>query len=249
MFFQSNRGIQLLSIRGNTKATSSKKGGRAIEGEKMKKLLTGALAGLIIVSASVAGAQNVKKERSIGFDWNSFYEEALPQSITSRWNITQVEVIIPDRLTVSEENKFAPDADIVWHGDIRGDRKAQIANILKAAGKQGASKLKSGQNVHLVLQLEEFHGMTPLALRKLKYSGVYNITMVASVHDGPTNNPIIEPTVIYADLEAFTGARFAEAEAQGNTQKKRVTDHIAAVLAGWMSAGPDPRREILRRGR
>ena len=194
-------------------------------------------------------AQSVIKQSSIGTDWNTFYDEPLPESLTSRWNVTRVEVIVPERLTVSEENVFAPNADIVWHGDTRGDRKAQIAKILQAAGKLGTKNVKSGQNVHLVLQLEEFHGMTPLALRKLKYSGVYNITMLASVHDGPTNKPIIEPIPIYADLEAFTGPRFAQAEAEGNTQKKRVIAHIGAVLAGWMNAGPDPRREILRRGR
>ena len=158
-------------------------------------------------------------------------------------------MIIPERLTVSEENKFAPNADVVWHGDVRGDRKAQVAAILESAGKLGTKDMKSGRNVHLVLQLEEFHGMTPIALRKLKYSGVYNIAMIASVHEGPTNKPIIEPTPIYADLEAFTGARFAQAEAEGNSQKKRVTNHIAAVLAGWMNVGPDPRRSIQRRGR
>jgi len=198
---------------------------------------------------AVGTAQSVIKQTGVGTDWNTFYDVSLPESLTSQWNVTRVEVIIPERLTVSEENSFAPDGDIVWHGDTRGDRKAQVAAILKAAGELGTKDVKSGQNVHLVLQLEEFHGMTPLSLRKLKYSGVYNITMLASVHDGPTNKPIIEATPIYADLEAFTGARFAQAEAEGNTQKKRVTAHIAAVLAGWMNAGPDPRREILRRGR
>ena len=215
----------------------------------MKKLLMGALTGVALTFATAASAQTVEKENSIGFEWNSFYEQPLPKEITSRWNITRVEVIVPDRLTVSEENKFAPNADIVWHGDVRGDRKAQLAKILQAAGKRGAAKLKSGQNVHLVIQLEEFHGMTPLALRKLKYSGVYNISMVLSVHDGPTNKPIIEPIPVYADLEAFTGARFAQAEAEGNTQKKRVIEHVATVIAGWLNAGPDPRRDILRRGR
>ena len=199
--------------------------------------------------SAVATAQTVVKQKGIGTEWNTFYEVSLPESLTSKWNVTQVEVIIPERLSVSEENSYAPNADIVWHGDTRGDRKAQVAAIVKAAGELGTKNVKSGQNVHLVLQLEEFHGMTPLSLRKLKYSGVYNVTMLASVHEGPTNKPIIEPTPIYADMEAFTGARFAQAEAEGNTQKKRVTAHIAAVLAGWMNAGPDPRREILRRGR
>ena len=214
----------------------------------MKKII---LLGILYFCAIISSvnAQDVVKENSIQINWNTFYDEPLPESLTSKWNVTQIEVIVPERLTVSEENKFAPNADIVWHGDVRGDRKAQVAAILEAAGKLGTKDLKSGQNVHLVLQLEEFHGMTPIGLRKLKYSGVYNIAMVASVHVGTTNEPIIEPTPIYADLEAFTGARFAQAEAEGNSQKKRVTNHIAAVLAGWMNAGPDPRRSIQRRGR
>ena len=214
----------------------------------MKKLL-GASAIFTLAFSSLGVAQEVIKQKSIQLEWNTFFDEPLPESLTSNWNVTQVEIIIPERLTVSEENTYAPNADIVWHGDIRGDRKAQVAAILEAAGIKGTENVKSGRNVHLVLQLEEFHGMTPIGLRKLKFSGIYNIAMVASVHHGPTNEVIVQPTPIYADLEAFTGARFAQAEAEGNTQKKRVTDHIAAVIAGWMNAGPDPRRKIQRRGR
>ncbi|MEM7242804.1 MAG: DUF6778 family protein [Pseudomonadota bacterium] len=211
------------------------------------KLALGLL--LFIGLSTHSMAQEVTTQSGIGSKFRTYYDQPLPQSLTSGWNVTRVEIIIPERLTVSEQNTLAPNADIVWHGDPRGDRKAQIAAILEAAGTLGAQDVNAGQNVHLVLQLEEFHGATPYALRKLRFSGVYNITFLASVHDGPTSEPIIDPTPIYADLEAFSGARFAQAEAEGNTQKKRVTSHIAAVLAGWMNTGPDPRREILRRGR
>ena len=50
--------------------------------------------------------------------WEVSYKAPLPNAETKGWKVTGVFVEVPRTLSVSEENRLAPDADIVWRGAI-----------------------------------------------------------------------------------------------------------------------------------
>jgi len=180
--------------------------------------------------------------------WETSYEKALDPDVTRDWTVRNVTVALPDDLTTTEENSYAPDADVVWHGEPFGDRKQQAAAIVRAGIAQGARGLRGRQPVNLQVTLTEFHALTPRA-RNNAPSAVHNISYVMQVVDARTGEEITEPEVIRADLIALTGANAIEAVVQGETQKVRITRHLRDVTAGWLGIGPDPRQSFSGAGR
>ncbi|MEL6639926.1 MAG: DUF6778 family protein [Pseudomonadota bacterium] len=180
--------------------------------------------------------------------WETSYESAKDPSETRGWNVRSVNVIVPDELTTTEDNSFAPDADIVWHGDPFGNRKTQVAEIVQTGIARGARELRGGRSVDMQVVLEEFHALTPKA-RAEAPSAVHNITYTVQVIDRRTGDAITEPERIRADLPAFTGAQAFEALQQGQTQKVRILDHLERVTEGWLGIGPDPRQTFGSVGR
>ncbi len=180
--------------------------------------------------------------------WETNYEDPLDPGVTRGWNVRDVTVQLPDTLTTTEENSYAPNADIVWHGEPFGDRKAQAARIVRDGISQGASSLRRGQPVKLIVTLLEFHALTPKA-RAQAPSAVHNISYNIQVVDARTGEPLTEPELIRADLVAFTGAAAVDAVVQGETQVVRITRHLRDVTAGWLGIGPDPRQAFSSAGR
>ncbi len=173
-------------------------------------------------------------------NWETDFDEPLNPSVTRGWNVVGVSVNVPDELTTTEENSYTPNADIVWHGEPRGDRRAQVAAILRDGIARGSRDLNGAQNVKLNVQLQEFHAVTPIA-RERAPSAVHNISYIIQVTDARTGQIISAPEQIRADLEAYTGLRAVEATFNGQTQKVRITDHLERVTEGWLGIGPDPR--------
>nr|WP_244314539.1 DUF6778 family protein [Paracoccus pantotrophus] len=68
--------------------------------------------------------------------WETAYEQLEPAQ-TAGWRLAAVEVAVPDTLTTTEANSYMPNVDIVWHGEPAGDRRVQVAAILKE-GMKGA---------------------------------------------------------------------------------------------------------------
>ena len=180
--------------------------------------------------------------------WNVDYEDGIDPAISKSWRLQKVQVIIPENLTVSDENSYAPNADIVWHGDLSGDRREQVAGILRDGLKRGASSLNGPRGVAISARLEHFHAVTPAAVARAP-AAVHNIAYVIQVFDGATGDPLTPPERIEADLEAYVGAAAITAAIEGQTQRVRIVDHIANVTRGWLGAGPDPRRTFQSIGR
>lgn len=176
------------------------------------------------------------------------YKETLDPSVTRGWHVDDVIVSVPENVTTTEANSFAPNADIVWHGDPFGNRKVQVAAIVEEGIRRGARDLRGGRGVDLQVTLYEFHALTPKA-RAEAPSAVHNITYVIQVFDGRTGEAITEPERIRADLPAYTRAEAFEALEQGITQKIQITDHIERVTEGWLGIGPDPRQTFGSVGR
>ena len=180
--------------------------------------------------------------------WETSYEATKDPVVTRGWHVHSLSVVVPEEATTTEANSFAPNADIVWHGEPFGDRKAQAAEIVRTGVKRGMSGLRGPRGVDVQIILEEFHALTPAA-RSRAPSAVHNITYVVQVFDERTGEAVTEPERIRADLVAYTGVAAIEAVTQGQTQKVRITDHIERVTEGWLGIGPDPRQEFGSVGR
>ncbi|MBY6054997.1 hypothetical protein KUV26_00930 [Leisingera daeponensis] len=155
--------------------------------------------------------------------------EALPQTDPlPALRISRVAVTVPRSLKVSESNSYLPKGDIVWREDPHGDRYAQVQAIVQAAMEQGSAGLDGQIGAHLSVEVQRFHALT----QKARYTtgGIHAITFKMRLTD-PVTGALLRPEkVIEADLKAFGGARALEAMARGQTQKVRITGHLASVI-------------------
>lgn len=201
---------------------------------KRRTLLVAGLAAIVVAGCSSS--------------WSVDYEAGLDPTVTRGWKLNDVIVSVPSSLTVSNANSYIPNADIVWHGEPFGDRRAQVAAIMDEGLTAGASELQGDQPVTIVARLTQFHAVTPAAVARAP-SAVHNIKYTVQVLDSRTGAPLTEPQSIAADLEAYVGAAAVAAAINGETQRNRIVAHIAAVTRGWLGFGPDQRREFSSLGR
>jgi hypothetical protein len=180
--------------------------------------------------------------------WEVDYAQALDPAVTRGWTVQQVISTVPEYLTVSNDNTYAPNADIVWHGDPYGDRKEQVAAILKEAVTAASSPLKGPRGVAISTQMLHFHGVTPIATNRAP-GAVHNIAFRIQVFDARTREPLTGAATIDADLEANVGASAVTAAVAGQTERIRIVDHLTRVVQGWLGIGPDQRRTFTGFGR
>ena len=179
-----------------------------------------------------------------GFErWETSYNDLVSRAQTRAWSASHVDVIVPPNLSVSDLNLFAPNADIVWHGEPYGDRRAQVRRILEVSALRASRRLKGQRAVRIEIELEQFHALSDRA-RLIAPSAVHNIQFKVRVFDAKTGRQIIPTDRIRADLPAYTGKRALQALRRGETQKVRITRHLETVLIGWLQQGPDPRMKF-----
>lgn len=181
--------------------------------------------------------------------WRTEYEK-LDAAKAQSWRVSAVSVSVPSSLSVSDANVLAPNADIVWHGDPPGDRRAQVKAIMEQAARAASSPLRGPVDAQLNIVVAEFHGVTPTAIARAP-GAVHNIQFTAQIVDRQTNAPITAPMKIRADLPAIVGsaAYYNQASLTGEDQKTRVTRHITQTLRGWLGVGPDNRGGFTSPGR
>ncbi len=180
--------------------------------------------------------------------WQVDYEDQIDPALSKSWHIHSVQVAVPPSLTVSNSNTYAPNADIVWHGDLSGNRREQVASILREGIQAGAAPLKGPRGVTIRAELEHFHAVTPAAVARAP-AAVHNIAYVVQIYDDATGQALTQPERIQADLEAYVGAAAVTAAIQGQSQQVRIVDHIASVTRGWLGVGADQRRTFQSIGR
>lgn len=147
---------------------------------------------------------------------------------TSPVRVNSVTVVVPRSLKVSERNSYLPRGDIVWREDPIGDRHAQVQKIVQDAMVRGVSALNGPVSVDLEIVVSRFHALT----EKARYTtgGVHAITFDVILKDPATGAQLTPPRTVRADLEEFGGQQAIIAMAQGQTQKVRITDHLAWVI-------------------
>lgn len=181
-------------------------------------------------------------------DWRTDYDVTVPADVSKSWRVNHVAVVVPDALTVNNDNTLAPNGDIVWHGEPFGDRKEQVKLIFEDGVVQGSASLKGSRPVQLNVVVQQFHAVTPSAVTQSP-GAVHNITYQFSVVDTRTGKTLAEPQIIKADLEAFVGAAAITAAIQGQDQRTRIVEHLKQVTEGVLGVGPDPRRSFSSIGR
>lgn len=179
--------------------------------------------------------------------------DPVPVEQAKNWSVKTVRVVVPDTLVVSEANVMIPQADIVWHADPVGDRRAQVATVLKAGVERGVSKLHGAIPVVFDVQVTRFHALTRHAyLRAPSGTGVNSIGFLLTVRNVKTNEILLQPQLVEADMPATVaaddgaGLSFAEVDAR---TKASIINQVSAAVGGMLGIGPDVRTKFTRMGR
>lgn len=207
----------------------------------------------VVISGVLAGCAGVDTaSRNAGFDRSLTEAQALAlvePTFAVRlpsYSVAEINVVVPEGLIVSEANRFYPNSDIVWHGDPPGNRHEQIKAIFDTAIARATQDMQGDVPVALDVTLERFHALTPRT--RYTVGGVHSITFTLAVRDAQSGFLLEEPRTIEANLKGFGGQRAIDAERQGQTQKVRITAHLASVFEDELRA-PEPRaRAVARQG-
>ena len=142
------------------------------------------------------------------------------------YRITDLTVIVPADLRVSEADSYFPLADIVWHGDPEGDRRVQVAQIFREAVGLAIADQPTGQEATLEIVVTRFHCLT----RKARYTigGRHSIHFDLTLRDAQTGSILSGPETVIAVLRAPDGAGALTEEYElGRSQR--------AVIVAWLS--------------
>lgn len=164
---------------------------------------------------------------------NVAVETTVQSARTSSWIVSDVRVDVPSSLTVSEAHMYIPPSDIVWREDPLGDRHLQVQEILDNAISLGVQSMDGFQPVYVDVTLHRFHALS----EKARYSvgGRHTIEFSIVVRDTATGLALSEPAVIKANLHAFGGQKALDAMRRGETQKVRITRHLAGVVQAFFA--------------
>ena len=143
-------------------------------------------------------------------------------------NVKSINVRVPRTLRVSEANLYFPKGDIVWREDPFGDRYAQVQTIVEDAITRGVSDLAGPVEVVLDVEVVKFHALSEKA--RYTVGGIHNMEFMISVLDAKTGEVLMSPRHWKSDLNAYGGQEALEAEAAGQTQKVRISDHLARAI-------------------
>lgn len=161
---------------------------------------------------------------------NASFEPHTPEFIHAlpSVRVDEINVLVPTSLKVSEKNSYLPSGDIVWRGDAPGDRHQQVREIFDSAIALGTSDLEGTVPVRIEVRVDRFHALT----EKARYvtGGIHNIHFVLQMRNISTGEIIGEPRLVHADLKAFGGRDALAADARGETQKVRITEHLSKVI-------------------
>lgn len=149
------------------------------------------------------------------------------------YDVQNISVVVPDSLIVSEANRYYPRGDIVWREDPPGNRHEQVAAIVQDAMKRGTADINGDVPVDLEITVLRFHALT----EKTRYTvgGIHSLRFELAIRSAANGLLLEPPREIQADLVGFGGQRAVDAIRQGQTQKVRITAHLAHVIETELS--------------
>lgn len=160
--------------------------------------------------------------------------EATTAYLVAQYDVEAIRVTVPRSLKVSEANTFKPRADIVWRGEARGDRHAQVAAIFQEAMTTGTAMMQKGRKVDVEVEVIRFHALT----EKTRYTigGVHEMTFRLSVRDAATGEILDGPREVVADVKASGGSAAIAEDQAGRTQRVVIVERLAEVIRRELSA-------------
>lgn len=155
--------------------------------------------------------------------------------VADLYSVSRINIEVPRTLLVSEEDRYYPNADIVWRGEPRGDRHAQVEAIFRDGFANAASLLNGRQNVTVNVEVTRFHAVTERT--RARIGGTYSIAFVLELRDARTGAVIQPARVVKADLRAPGGAEALANDAAGRTQRVMLVQHLGGVLLAELAKG------------
>lgn len=141
------------------------------------------------------------------------------------WGVVAVNVDVPRALTSSEANTIKPRADIVWREDPFGDRHDQVDALITAALEPALDAVDGAIPVIVNIEVTRFHAQT----HRVRYSNIpseQEIQFVVTVTHAETGALLSGPTDVDLTFMALGGEDAVAADAQGITQRTRITEHL-----------------------
>lgn len=179
--------------------------------------------------------------------WGVDYEGTTAE-VSRDWRVTEVAVTVPETASVSEEDVFTPVADIVWRGEAEGDRRFQVARIVREAATAATADMTGSTPVRLEVDVTRFHSVSQVARAYLTRSGVNDIRFDIRVVDPASGTVLASETGVRAPSPALVGPAAVEAARAGGSERARIVDHLTGVFSGWFGTGPDARNRFFRLG-
>ena len=149
------------------------------------------------------------------------------------YKVVGVQVDVPRSLRVSESNMLIPLGDIVWREDLPGDRYAQVQAIMTAGIERGVASMDGNQDIIVQATVTRFHSLSQRA--RYSIGGNHSIEFDLALIDAATGMQIGETRSIDATFDAYGGQQAIQAEMAGLTQKVRIIDHVANVMASELA--------------
>lgn len=149
--------------------------------------------------------------------------------------IADYNIKVSRALRVSEANTYYPLGDIVWRGEVPGDRHAQVARIFQdSILKVQSQNAEGAMPVVVDVEVLRFHALT----EKTRYTigGVHSVTFTMTVRDPITDQILVPAYEVSANLRGFGGSNAIAAERNGLDQKTRITHHLTNVIARELAA-------------
>lgn len=176
--------------------------------------------GAALAVSGCVGTSDVS--RDIGLDTVPVIDNIVVQD----WDVTAVEVNVPQTLTSSEANSIKPRSDIVWREDLMGDRHAQVDDLMTAALAPAFEAVNGATPVVITLDLVRFHAQT----QRVRYSfgGEHEIQFVMTVRHAETGEILSGPVEVDLTFDAYGGNDAVAADARGETQRVRISQRLVS---------------------
>lgn len=154
------------------------------------------------------------------------------QAEAADWQVTDITVIVPEALTVSEANTIKPRADIVWREDPIGNRHQQVQALMQEAVDFALAPLTDEGMTQVTVELEmvRFHALTERS--RYTVGGEHEIEFIFTVRNAETGVALTGPIPVDLTFRALGGSRAVQAEAEGIFQR----DRIQSQVIGWARA-------------
>lgn len=153
---------------------------------------------------------------------------AVGQKVAIPLNVTDVRVMVPGSLRVSEAETWYPNADVVWRGEPRGNRLVQVQAIFEEAAAKGTADLKSGVAVVAEVEVTRFHCVTEKTRNTI--GGTHSMHFKLTIRDAATGAVLDGPRLVSADVKASGGSKAIAEDYAGRTQRVVVVERLAQVL-------------------